>query len=146
MSCAVMRTRLPALATLPSRTAPTLSCEPIVRTSSFLPLKANDEVRAATRRPDTLDSAVIKSSEMPSLKYSFSLSELMLTKGNTATDFFCGGDPGEGLALCGARAARHHPPSATAARARARPAPITRDIGRRPARFGARGVHGRITR
>ena len=58
--------------------------------SSFLPLKANDDVRAATCKPETLDSAVIKSSVMPSLKYSFSLSELMLTKGNTAMDFVAG--------------------------------------------------------
>jgi len=54
--------------------------------SSLLPLKANADVRDATCRPDTLDSAVIRSSVMPSLKYSFSLSELMLTKGKTATD------------------------------------------------------------
>jgi hypothetical protein len=88
MSCAVMRTWLPALATLPSSTAPTCSCAPILSMSSFLPLKANDEERAATCRPDTLDRAVIRSSVMPSLKYSFSLSELMFTNGNTATDFF----------------------------------------------------------
>src|SRR6266852_6255884 len=92
MSCAVMRTRLPALLTLPSSTAPTCSCAPILSMGSFLPLKANDDVRAATCKPDTLDSAVIKSSVMPSLKYSFSLSELILTNGNTATDFFEGGE------------------------------------------------------
>src|SRR5438093_1844939 len=92
MSCAVMRTWLPAFVTLPSRTAPTLSFVPMVRTSSFLPLKANDEVRAATYNPETLDSVVIRSSVMPSLKYSFSLSELMLTNGSTATDFFADDD------------------------------------------------------
>src|SRR5882724_4161873 len=99
MSCAVMRTLLPSLATLPSSTAPTCSCAPIFSMGSFLPLKANDEVCAATCKPDTFDSAVIKSSVMPLLKYSFSLSELMLTKGNTATDFLAGGAAASG---CGA--------------------------------------------
>ena len=85
-----MRTWLPAFATLPSRTAPTPSTLPIARMSSLLPLKANEEVRAATCNPDTFDSAVIRSSVMPSLKYSFSGSELMFTNGNTAI-VFCGG-------------------------------------------------------
>jgi hypothetical protein len=98
-------------ATLPSRIASTCSCALMLSIGSFLPLKANDEVRAATRKPDTLESAVIKSSVMPSLKYSFSLSELMLTNGNTAIDFFAAvdtaadcGAPG----LCGARTVHHH--------------------------------------
>ena len=81
--------------------------------SSFLPLKANDEVRAATCRPDTFDSAVIRSSVMPSLKYSFSLSELMLTNGSTATDFFAGATAPDGgaLGVCGTRAVGHQPSS-----------------------------------
>src|SRR5262245_63809861 len=110
MSCAVMRTRLPTLLTLPSSTASTCSCAPILSMDSLFPLKANDEVRAATRRPDTLDSAVIKSLVMPSLKYSFSLSELRLANGSTATDFrpdgnvtACDGT----LGMCGPRAVNH---------------------------------------
>ena len=43
-------------------------------------------VREATCRPWTLLSTLINSSAKPSLKYSFSLSELMLTKGSTATE------------------------------------------------------------
>jgi hypothetical protein len=63
-------------------------------------LKANDEVRAATRNPDTLESALIKSSVIPSLKYSFSLSELTLTNGNTAVDFYAAvASPADGDAL-----------------------------------------------
>src|SRR5713101_5535051 len=117
MSCAVMRARLPALLTLPSRTAPTCSCAPIFSMGSFLPLKANDDVRAATCKPDTFDSAVIKSSVMPSLKYSFSLSELILTNGNTATDFLAAGHTtadGDALGVCGTRAVSHHTRTAMA--------------------------------
>src|SRR5439155_25863082 len=54
--------------------------------SSVLPLKTNEDVRAGTCSPFIWLSAVHKSSVMPSLKYSFSLSGLMLTNGNTATD------------------------------------------------------------
>ena len=79
-----MRTRLPALRTLPSRTALTPSFLPISRTSLFFPLKAKDDVLAVTWRPSTRVSALMSSSEMPSLKNSFSGSALMLTKGSTA--------------------------------------------------------------
>ena len=40
--------------------------------SSFLPLNANDEVRDATRSACTFESALMISSAMPSVKYSFS--------------------------------------------------------------------------
>ena len=85
MSWAVTRSRFPARRTLPSSTAVTLSRRPISRTSTSRPLKANAEVREATRRPSTRVSALISSSVMPSLKNSFSGSALMLTNGRTAT-------------------------------------------------------------
>src|ERR1700736_602370 len=52
--------------------------------SSFLPLNANEEVRALTCKPVIFDSAVINSSLTPSLKYSSVLSALMFTNGRTA--------------------------------------------------------------
>ena len=47
-------------------------------------MNAKEEVRAATRSPFTWVSALMISSAMPSLKYSFSFSALRLTKGRTA--------------------------------------------------------------
>ena len=82
-----MRTRFPALRTLPSSTAPTFSVRPISRTSSCFPLKTKDDVRAVTIRSSNLTRALRISSVIPSVKYSFSGSELMLTKGSTAMDF-----------------------------------------------------------
>ena len=79
-----MRSRLPARRTVPSRIADTLSRAPSSRTSSRRPLSANTDVRDATWRPSTLLSAVISSSVIPSLKYSFSGSALALTNGSTA--------------------------------------------------------------
>src|SRR5439155_352359 len=87
MSCAVMRNLLPALATLPSSKWLTCSSSPIFWMSSFLPLNANDEVRALTCKPVIFESAVINSSLTPSLKYSSALSALMFTNGRTAIDF-----------------------------------------------------------
>src|SRR5437667_10820323 len=55
--------------------------------SSFLPLKAKQEVRPGTRNPGTLASTLINSSVIPSLKYSSFLSALMFTNGRTATLF-----------------------------------------------------------
>ena len=81
-----MRTRPPALRTLPSRTVETPSRSAIARMSSRRSLKRNDEVRAATRRPGTCASALISSSVIPSLKYSFPASELTLRNGSTATE------------------------------------------------------------
>ena len=49
MSCAVMRSLVPAFRTLPSSTVRHLSCLPISPISSFLPLNAKEEVRDATR-------------------------------------------------------------------------------------------------
>ena len=46
----------------------------------------SDDVRAATRRSGSCTSALMISSVMPSLKYSFSASLLMLANGNTASD------------------------------------------------------------
>src|SRR6266487_2111641 len=54
--------------------------------SSFLPLNAKLEVRAGTRSPFNCENAIIRSSVRPSLRYSFSGSELMLRKGNTVLD------------------------------------------------------------
>src|ERR1700675_567684 len=117
----------------------------MVRTSSFLPLKANDEVRAATCKPDTLDSAVIRSSVMPSLKYSFSLSELMLTKGSTATDFrswVAGGVPAcrDRHTMAPAPTRRTTPSAATPGRRHV----LAPALRREPA--GAPCIHGRTTR
>src|SRR5216110_3113528 len=88
MSCAVMRNLLPALATLPSSKCETCNSSPIFWMSSFLPLNANDDVRALTCKPVIFESAVINSSLTPSLKYSSFLSALMFTNGNTAIDFW----------------------------------------------------------
>src|SRR6059058_1013162 len=86
-----MRTLLPALLTLPSNTVDTLSCLPIWRMSAVLPLNTKTDVRAGTRNPLIWDKAVHKSSVSPSPRYSFSLSGLMLMKGNTATPAGGGG-------------------------------------------------------
>src|SRR5262249_10883088 len=51
-----------------------------------LPLKENDEVRAATRRDGFLARALSSSSASPSEKYSLSASPLMFTKGRTAIE------------------------------------------------------------
>ena len=52
-----------------------------------MPFSANDTVREATRSDWIFDSALMISSAMPSAKYSFSASVLMLENGRTATDF-----------------------------------------------------------
>jgi len=84
MSCAVIRTRFPTLRTLPSSTELTPSFSPISRMSTSFPLKVKEEVREATWMPGTLASALMISSVMPSLKYSFSGSALRLASGSTA--------------------------------------------------------------
>ncbi len=86
ISWAVMRMRFDARRTLPSSTVATLSCLPMVRTSSSFPLNAKADVRAATRRPGILVRALMTSSVTPSLKNSFSGSVLMFTNGKTAID------------------------------------------------------------
>ena len=73
MSCAVIRTRLPSLRTLPSRRWSTPSFSAITRRSSFFPLNWNDEVRPMTRSCGIFASTSRSSSESPSEKYSWSL-------------------------------------------------------------------------
>ena len=65
-SCAETRTRCPDRRTLPSSTDVTPSCSAIERTSTLRPLKANDELRAATRIVRRRLSVVMTSSVMPS--------------------------------------------------------------------------------
>ena len=72
--------------------------------SCSLPLKANAEVRAITFRPGILASKFKISSASPSLKYSFSLSALMLAKGKTAMEGVLA--VGAGVAVACSRAAR----------------------------------------
>ena len=86
MSCAVMRNLSPDLRTLPSSTLATLSLRAISAMSTSLPLNENDEVRAMTRSSGTCARRLSSSSEMPSAKYSCSLSALMFTKGSTAIE------------------------------------------------------------
>ena len=54
--------------------------------STSLPLNENDEVRAMTRSSGTCARRFSSSSEMPSAKYSWSLSGLMFTNGSTAIE------------------------------------------------------------
>ena len=86
MSWAVIRNLSPDLRTLPSSTLATLSLRAISAMPTSLPLKENDEVRAITRSSGTWARRLISSSEMPSAKYSCSLSRLMFTKGSTAIE------------------------------------------------------------
>src|SRR5437868_7785738 len=97
--------------------------------SSFLPLNANEDVRALTCKPMIFESAVINSSLTPSLKYSSFLSALMFTNGNTAIDFWSAactvlGGAGEIGLLRGCVV--HHQPTAIT---RSKPsAPIKADL------------------
>src|SRR5256885_3956685 len=86
MSCAVTRRAFPSRRTLPSSRVFPFRRSPICRASRPFPLSANTDVREATRSPSTLASALTSSSVIPSEKYSFSLSLLMLTNGTTATE------------------------------------------------------------
>ena len=81
-----MRNVSPDLRTLPSSTFATLSLRAISAMSTSLPLNENDEVRAMTRSSGTCARRLSSSSEMPSAKYSCSLSALMFTKGSTAIE------------------------------------------------------------
>jgi hypothetical protein len=85
-SCAVIRTREPALRTLPSRIVATLSFRAAVGMSTGTPLKLNADVRDATRNPRIFDRTLSSSSARPSAKYSLAASSLMLTNGSTAID------------------------------------------------------------
>jgi hypothetical protein len=81
-----MRTRLPALRTLPSSTVATPSARPISSTVAGLSLNANADVRAETRKPLILASTFSISSASPSEKYSSSALALRLTNGRTAIE------------------------------------------------------------
>src|SRR4051794_22305309 len=102
-----MRTRLPSWRTLPSSTVRTLSFRAISAILACLPLKENDEVRAATRRLEVLARSLRISSESPSPRYSFAGSPLMLTNGITATDSG-GGAVANFVDANGTLALRHH--------------------------------------
>src|SRR3954471_16258719 len=79
----------------------------MVRISSFLPLKANEEVRAMTLSSGLCERWSINSSDRPSEKYSWSRFSLMSTKGSTAIDF-CGASSAAGaLGACFGGAERH---------------------------------------
>src|SRR6202000_1139435 len=86
MRCAEMRTLLPARRTLPSRSAPTLSLCAMSATESFLPLKENEALRAATRMPFKREKESRISSDSPSEKYSCEASPLKLANGMTARE------------------------------------------------------------
>src|SRR5215510_10404608 len=90
MSWPLMRNRLPALRTLPSRMYRTPSSRPTWRTSTALPLYVKLELRAITNSDLKRDSAVMMSSTIPSVKYSCSGSPLMFWKGRTAIEGLSG--------------------------------------------------------
>jgi hypothetical protein len=84
-----MRSLVPTLRRQPSNTVSTPRAPPILRMSSLWPLIAKHDVLAATRSPSIHDKAFSKSSLIPSLRNSFSRSELMFTNGSTAMDLCC---------------------------------------------------------
>ena len=86
-----MRSRSPALRTLPSRIVPACSSRPISAMLLPVSLYCMIEVRAITVRSCSRDSLEISSSVMPSEKYSFSASALMLTNGSTAMRYLSKG-------------------------------------------------------
>ena len=75
-----MRTCSPCLRTLPSSRFATPSRSPIVRLSSFVFLKRNDDVRPMILRSGMRASTEISSSDRPSEKYSFDGSPLVLAE------------------------------------------------------------------
>ncbi len=81
-----MRTRLPALRTLPSRTWLTFSWRATWGTSTALAFSVNAVLRETTNSAETLERSVMMSSLIPSLKYSCWGSSLMLAKGRTQID------------------------------------------------------------
>ena len=85
-SWAVMRSRSPDFRTVPSSTAETPSSAPMARISCGFPFRAKADVREAMRKPSTFVRALISSSLMPSLRYSFSGSALAFTNGSTAME------------------------------------------------------------
>src|SRR6266550_6914118 len=67
--------------------------------SSVLPLYANDEVRDATLRDLIFEIALMISSAIPSVKYSFSASALMFVNGRTAIDLTTCAPSGTGVVV-----------------------------------------------
>src|SRR5580658_4565453 len=98
-----MRTVCPEARTLPSRTVATLSLWTTVLSSTFLPLKKNEEVRAATCSSLIRERELSNSSVSPSEKYSWLASPLMFTNGSTAIE--CGGGAKTAIAFAGLAAA-----------------------------------------
>src|SRR5713226_4023255 len=84
-----MRTWSASLRTLPSSMYFTPNSRLTSCTFAALPLYVKVDVRA-TKRSDILEREVIKSSVIPSLKYSCSRSSLMLVNGSTAIDGLSG--------------------------------------------------------
>ena len=83
MSCTVMRNWSPERRRLPSSTCVAPSVAAILRTSMFLPLNANAEVRATTRSVGMCASQFESSSVRPSHKACSLWSTLMSTSGRT---------------------------------------------------------------
>ena len=83
MSCMVMRIWSPERRSDPSSTCVAPSCRAISRTSVFVPLKANAEVRATTRRVGMCASQLDSSSVRPSHSACSFWSTLMSTSGST---------------------------------------------------------------
>ena len=90
---------------LPFTTSRTPRRWPISRTSGFVPLNWNDELRDTTRNPPMRVSPSINSSANPSQRYSFSGSGLLLVNGKTTMlrSEYCGDaggcrDAADGLA------------------------------------------------
>ena len=81
---ALTRSRSSSLRTLPSNSVDTPNAAVITRTSAGLPLNWNEELRAATRSPATVQSASMISSAIPSHIQSWSLAGLRSAKGSTA--------------------------------------------------------------
>jgi hypothetical protein len=79
----VIRTRPPALRTLPSSTWLTSNSRATSGTFTLRPLKVKAVLRAMTPRAETFERSVMMSSLIPSLKYSCCGSSLMLANGRT---------------------------------------------------------------
>ena len=89
-SCAAIRTRVPALRTLPSSRYRTPSSRPISFTFTARPLYVKLELRATTNSHLMRESPVMMSSTIPSAKYSWSWSPDRFANGSTATDALSG--------------------------------------------------------
>ena len=78
------------------------------------PCRRSDELRAITNRPEIFERSVIRSSVMPSLKYSCSGSPLMFVNGSTAIEGLSGSAAGRaaerGSAVIGADPVDAHRP------------------------------------